>query len=405
MFGCFFMRKIIRITVSVFAVLCAVIMGFVAAGSYILPDRIVTYNNGKTRISSFYTCKAGGALAPVDYQSASPKTKTYSVFGIVPVKEVKVSSSQTPYVLVSGEVFGIKLYTDGVIVVGSQNVDLGNGKTVNPAERAGLETGDIIVSVNNIKVYSTYDVSSLLNENNGESYTIKIKRDGRYKTFVLTPVYSPREGCYKAGLWVRDSTAGIGTLTFYNENAGTFASLGHQINDIDTKELMPLLEGEAVSASVTKIQRASAGSTGSLWCSFENHTLGRLIDNSESGLYGAYVQLSDKAKEYPVASKQEAVRGKAQIISTISGKQPEAFDIEITRISYTRENEQRDMVFKVTDKRLLKEAGGIVQGMSGSPIIQNGKLIGAVTHVIVNNPEKGYAIFAQTMYEKSQRLN
>lgn len=399
------MRKIIRISDGVIAALCAVIMAFVAVGSYTLPDTIICYGENDAQISSFYTCKAHGSSAQVDYQSASPRTETYSVFKIIPVKAVKVSTKQTPEVYVSGEAFGIKLYTDGVIVVGTQSVDLGGGKKINPASQAGIETGDIIVSINNIKVYSSYEVSALLNENNGESYTLKIKRDGRYKTFVLTPAYSPREGSYKAGLWVRDSTAGIGTMTFYNEKYGTFAALGHQINDIDTNELMPLLEGEAVSADVTKVQKAASGSTGSLWCTFEDYTLGRLLDNGSSGLYGAYVQISDKAEIYPVASKQEAVKGKAQMISTVSGKNPEAFDIEITRITYNREEQQRDMVFKITDKRLLSLTGGIVQGMSGSPIIQNGKLIGAVTHVIVNNPEKGYAIFAQTMYEKSSSLS
>ena len=204
---------------------------------------------------------------------------------------------------------------------------------------------------------------------------------------------------------MRDSTAGIGTLTFYNENYGTFAALGHQINDIDTNELMPLLEGEAVSATVTRVQKASAGVTGSLWCDFEDYKLGRLLDNSDSGLYGAFVKISDNAKEYPVASKQEVKKGKAQIVCTVSGKKPRAYGIEITRVTYNREGEQKDIVFRITDSELLKTTGGIVQGMSGSPVIQNGKLVGAVTHVIVNNPVKGYAIFAETMVEKSENLN
>lgn len=404
MFGCFFMRKFIRITDCVIAVLCAVIMAFVAYGSRALPDSLVSYNGSDLNISPLYTVSSQKGSAQVDYQSASPKTETYSLFGIVPVKTVKVSVKAEPEVYVSGEAFGIKLYTDGVIVVGTQSVDLGDGRKINPASQAGIEKGDIIVSINNIKVYSSYEVSALLNENNGDSYTLKIKRDGRYKTFILTPAYSPREGCYKAGLWVRDSTAGIGTLTFYNEKNSTFAALGHQINDIDTNEIMPLLEGEAVSATVTKVQKATSGSTGSLWCTFEDNTIGMLCQNSENGLYGTYVKIGDKAKKYPVASKQEAVKGKAYMVSTVSGKTPELFEIEITRITYSREEEQRDMVFKITDKRLLNETGGIVQGMSGSPIVQNGKLIGAVTHVIVNNPEKGYAIFAQSMYEKSLSL-
>ncbi len=302
---------------------------------------------------------------------------------------------------VSGEVFGIKLYTDGVIVVGTQSVDTGDGERVNPTQESGIKTGDIIVSINNIRVYSSGEVTAILNDNNGEPYTVKIKRDGRYKTFRLTPAYSTREGCYKAGMWVRDSTAGIGTMTFYNEKSGVFAALGHQINDVDTNDIMPLLEGEAVSASVTKVQQGKTGTTGSLWCDFEEHTMGRLLDNTECGLYGAYNEIGEGLKEYPVASKQEVQSGSAKLISTVEGRTPEAYDIEITKISFNRSDEQKDIVFKITDKELLGKTGGIVQGMSGSPIIQNGKLVGAVTHVIVNNPEKGYAIFAQTMYEKS----
>lgn len=405
MFGCFFMKKVIRISTAVIAVICSIIMAFVIIGCSTLPDTFVKYEESPQRLNSFYSLNTNTSSKQVDYQSASPKTETLSVFGIVPVKSVKVSVKHSPRVFVSGEVFGIKLYTDGVIIVGTQEVELDGGKKASPAAEAGLEKGDIIVSVNNILVFSSNEVMAILNENNGDSYKIRIKRDGRYKTFTLTPVYSSREGTYKAGMWVRDSTAGIGTLTFYNENYGTFAALGHQINDIDTNELMPLLEGEAVSATVTRVQKASAGVTGSLWCDFEDYKLGRLLDNSDSGLYGAFVKISDNAKEYPVASKQEVKKGKAQLVCTVSGKKPRAYDIEITRVTYNREGEQKDIVFRITDSELLKTTGGIVQGMSGSPVIQNGKLVGAVTHVIVNNPVKGYAIFAETMVEKSENLN
>ncbi|MCR5207951.1 MAG: SpoIVB peptidase [Eubacterium sp.] len=399
------MRKRIRIIDGVLALLCTVIMSFVAYGSYNLPSEIICYENDGGTISSVFSYGESPRVSAVDSLSSSQLSKTLSAFGIFPVKEIRVKAETAPKVYVSGEVFGIKLYTDGVIVVGTQSVEAENSAKVNPAEKAGIETGDIIVSVNNIKVYSSGEVTALLNENNGESYTLRVKRGERYKTFVLTPVYSPREGCYKAGMWVRDSTAGIGTLTFYNEKYGTFASLGHQINDVDTNELMPLLEGEAVGASVDRVQKASPGATGSLWCTFEDYTIGRLLDNTPSGLYGAFVQLSDKAELRPVASKQEVHRGSAQLISTVKGSQPVAYDIEITRLTYNREAQQKDIVFRITDKKLLAETGGIVQGMSGSPIIQDGKLAGAVTHVIVSNPEKGYGIFAQTMYEKTKNLN
>jgi len=252
-------------------------------------------------------------------------------------------------------------------------------------------------------VYSSTEVSELLNDNNGNAFKIKLKRDGRYKTFILNPVYSEREGCYKAGMWVRDSTAGIGTITYYDKKNGTFAALGHQVNDVDTNEIMPLLEGEAVSARVTKIQKASSGVTGSLSCEFEDKTIGTLLDNSENGLYGSYSMVGESAYPIRVASVDEIERGSAQLLSTIDEGEPKLYDIQIIRIN-KNSKELKDIVFKITDKELLSKTGGIVQGMSGSPIIQNNKLIGAVTHVIVNNPEKGYAVFARTMLEKSDNI-
>ena len=395
------MKKALRCFDICLSVLCVIIMGFVAVGSNTMPDEIIRYENDGERLSGVFYYSDNNVTESASVSAYPASKETVSLLNIIPVKTVRVTDKPSGSVWVSGEIFGIKLYTDGVIVVGTQNVDLGDGETVNPAQESGIKTGDIIVSVNNVRVYSASEVTSILNDNNGKPYTIKIKREGRYKTFTLKPAYSPREGCYKAGMWVRDSTAGIGTLTFYNESSGVFASLGHQINDVDTNELMPLLEGEAVSASVTKVQQGRMGSTGSLWCDFEDNTLGQLLDNTDCGLYGAYTKISDSAKLMKVASKQEVKKGKAKLVSTVEEKKTKEYDIEITKISYNKGDEQKDIIFRVTDKELLSKTGGIVQGMSGSPIVQNGKLVGAVTHVIVNNPEKGYAIFAQTMYEKS----
>ncbi len=401
MFGCFFMRKFIRITDTVLAAVCAVILVFITVGTLTMPDELVRYENDSSRLNAVYSCRADAAQS-VDYQNGAYAEETIRFLHLVPVKQVKVQTAQAGTVYVSGEVFGIKLYTDGVIVVGTQSVDTGDG-TTDPAAGAGIQVGDIITAIDDRPVYSAEEVRAILNENNGLTYSVRVKRDDRYKTFRLTPVYSPREGCYKAGMWVRDSTAGIGTITFYNPESGTFASLGHPINDVDTNELMPLLEGEAVRTEVVNVQRAGTGSTGSLWCDFKADSIGTLKENTAIGLYGDYQQLPETAQPYPVASKQEVRKGSAQLLSTVEGTQPQLYEVEITKISYNKEHEQKDIVLKVTDEALLEKTGGIVQGMSGSPILQDGKLIGALTHVIVNNPEKGYAVFAQTMYEKSNQ--
>ena len=397
------MKKAIRVFDLFLAVLCAVIFAFVAAGQWLVPAEVTTFGQNDGAFTALYTLKDDSKTRTVNYQNSSTLRRDVKLLGVVPVKTVSVTRSQAKKVYVSGEVFGIKLYTNGVIVVGTQDVSAG-GKKINPAKDAGIRVGDIIVSINNIAVLSSSEVSEILGDNNGGDYKIRVNRDGRYRAFTVKPVFSEREGCYKAGLWVRDSTAGIGTITFYNKEQGTFAALGHQVNDIDTNEIMPLLEGEAVKADITRVHKAKNGATGSLSCEFKDDIIGQLLDNRECGLYGAYSKVSDTAKPYEIAPRQEITRGRAQILSTVDSGKPQLYDVEITRVKYRGDSEQKDIVLKVTDKELLKKTGGIVQGMSGSPLIQNGKLVGALTHVVINQPEKGYAVFADTMLKASKNI-
>ncbi|MGN1420888.1 MAG: SpoIVB peptidase [Eubacterium sp.] len=399
------MKKFIRIFDSVLAVLVSVIYCFVAVGNVLLPDRIVTYSPSDVSYNNIYSLKSSD-YEKVDYQN-NKRVSTYksdiTLFGIIPVKEADISVQQKKKVYVSGESFGIKLYTDGVIVVGTKDVDTANG-TCNPAKEAGIEKGDIIIEINGEKMASASQVENILNDNNGKSYKIKVKRNSNYKVFTVEPVFSPSQGCYKVGLWVRDSTAGIGTITFFNPENQTVAALGHPITDVDTNEIMPILDGEAVKANVTKLYKSKAGEAGSLCCDFTNETIGTLTENTQNGIYGKYECEVNKSLVYEVASPQEVERGQAQIICTVDGDGPKLYTVEITRVSYRENNSGKNMVVKVVDDELLKKTGGIVQGMSGSPIIQNGKLVGALTHVIVDNPQKGYAIFAQSMVEESENV-
>lgn len=394
------MKKAIRIFDVILFFICAVIFGVIIWGNAALPSGVVTYDGNSEPLAKVFTYTGKSTSLAVDKQTATPRRENLKLFGIIPVKEVTVTEKAEQKVMVSGEVFGIKLYTDGVIVVGIQEVQTDSGKK-NPSGSAGIEVGDIIVAIDGENVYTSDQVQSILGANNGGSFEVKIKRGERYRDYTVTPVYCEREGCYKAGMWVRDSTAGIGTITFYNKQSGIFAALGHQINDIDTKEIMPMLDGEAVKATVSKIEKSTRGTTGSLECDFTNQTLGKLLTNTDCGIYGAYAEVSECAKEYPVAAIQEVKKGKATLISTVEKGQPKKYEIEITHIGFNENNREKNMIVKVTDKDLIDKTGGIVQGMSGSPIIQNGKLVGALTHVIVGNPQKGYAVFAQTMAEES----
>lgn len=394
------MKKAIRIFDVILFFICVVIFGVIIWGNAALPSGVVTYDGNSEPLAKVFTYTGKSTSLAVDKQTATPRRENLKLFGIIPVKEVTVTEKAEQKVMVSGEVFGIKLYTDGVIVVGIQEVQTDSGKK-SPSGSAGIEVGDIIVAIDGENVYTSDQVQSILGANNGGSFEVKIKRGERYRDYTVTPVYCEREGCYKAGMWVRDSTAGIGTITFYNKQSGIFAALGHQINDIDTKEIMPMLDGEAVKATVSKIEKSTRGTTGSLECDFTNQTLGKLLSNTDCGIYGAYAEISECAKEYPVAAIQEVKKGKATLISTVEKGQPKKYEIEITHIGFNENNRGKNMIVKVTDKDLIDKTGGIVQGMSGSPIIQNGKLVGALTHVIVGNPQKGYAVFAQTMAEES----
>ena len=398
------MKRFIRIVDMALLPILISVYTVIGIGNFILPDNISTYSEGKVVFDRIFSVDYSRD-AVVDYQNNSRVTPTKSeikLFGAIPVKNVSLNESAPQKVYVSGESFGIKLYTDGVIVVGTRDVVTDDGKC-NPAKEAGIKIGDIIVELNGKKVYSSDEVIETLNDNNGRDYNIKVKRNGSFKSFVLSPVYSNREGCYKVGLWVRDSTAGIGTITFYNPNNNVVAALGHPIVDVDTNEIMPILNGEAVKADVIRVYKGGAGEAGALGCEFKNDVIGTLKENSSYGIYGKYDCDIDKSRLYEVAAAQEVERGPAQLLCTVNEDGPKLYNIEISKISYRDTNKERNMVVKITDKSLIEQTGGIVQGMSGSPIIQNGKLVGALTHVIVDNPEKGYAIFAQKMFEESER--
>lgn len=395
------MKKAIRIIDGIFALCLIIIYSFIVFGNIVLPDKIEAYSTKKIEYKSVYSVE-NNSLYQVDYQNnskVSPVENDIKLLGIIPVKTTSIIQSKPKKVSVSGESFGIKLYTDGVIIVGIRDVETDKGKC-NPAKEAGLEKGDIIIEINGKKVYSADSVTDILNDNNGKDYKITVKRNGNYKEFLLKPAYSSSQGCYKVGLWVRDSTAGVGTITYYDKSNNTVSALGHPITDVDTNEIMPILDGEAVRATVTRIYKSKAGEAGSLCCEFTNDIIGTLKKNCQSGIYGKYTCTLKNTYEYEVASPNEIVRGPVQILCTIDSGKAKFYNAQISRISYRENKKGKNMVVKITDERLLEKTGGIVQGMSGSPIIQNGKLVGALTHVIVDSPEKGYAIFAQDMVDE-----
>lgn len=397
------MRKFIRILNGAVALAVAVAFSFVIYGNAAYPDTFYVKDSSDNVIDEIYYLSDDDEQS-VDYQSAETvgtQSVDLKLMGIIPVKSETVKTAKEGTVLVSGDSFGIKLYSDGVMVVGTKDVTSGS-ETVNPSKDAGIEVGDIIVSINGEKVYSSDRVSEILNDNNGDAFQIKVKRNGQYLDFSLVPVYVDSEGCYKAGMWVRDSTAGIGTITFFNPSSGIMAALGHPITDVDTGEIIPIFDGQAVETTVSSVTKSTSSETGSISCEFSNKEIGVLNINTRQGIYGEYSSKADLSgcSEYKVALPQEVHKGFCQIITTVDENGPQVYSAEITRLY--QNDEEKNMIIKITDEKLIEKTGGIVQGMSGSPIIQDGKLVGAVTHVIVNNPLKGYGVFANTMLELSE---
>lgn len=349
--------------------------------------------------NKYLSCGLTSKEFPIDVYKSTGNSYQMSVrlWGAVHVKDVNVQVVDRREVIPCGTPFGIKMFTDGVMIVGIGDVDCG-GKLVNPAKEAGLQVGDVVVEMDGETTLSNKAVAKIISKSNGKPINVTIKRGGYTHETLLHPVKSSIDNNYKIGLWVRDSSAGIGTMTYYDNNSGIFAGLGHAICDVDTQTIMPLSQGEVVEASITGVRRGEAGNPGELKGVFTNNgQLGSLCANSNTGVYGTLSRLPEPSLSLPVAFSYEVKEGKATILTTISGSQPKEYDVMIEKINHSDTEPTKNMVIRITDSELLEKTGGIVQGMSGSPILQNGCLAGAVTHVFVNDPTKGYGIFAENM--------
>ena len=327
------------------------------------------------------------------------RTEQLTLFGVFPIKNVNVTEVAEPVVIPCGTPFGIKLMTEGVLVVELTGFDTGDG-IISPAREAGIDEGDVIVSISGKPVSGNKDVSRIIEESGGKTLGVELIRSGEHRVVFLKPSKAASDDSYRAGMWVRDSSAGIGTVTFYDPSTGIFAGLGHPVCDTDTGEMLTMSCGEAADVYISGVKKSTAGAPGELIGMFtSDKASGSLLVNSECGVYGKMGSSPTLKSAVPVAMRQEVQTGAAEIYATISGCEPECYSVEIEKIDMGNSTDCRNMVIHVTDERLLDKAGGIVQGMSGSPIIQNGKLVGAVTHVLVRDPTRGYGIFADTMLE------
>ena len=303
-----------------------------------------------------------------------------------------------------GRVIGIKLYTDGIMVVELASFEDENGNIVCPAKDSGIQVGDIIVAVNGNAVEGNKELLNAVNYSKGKKVKLTVKRRENRLDIDVLPINSVERGEPKLGLWVRDSAAGIGTLTFVTADDKKFFALGHGITDKDIREKYTVRKGSIEFADVMNVEKSKEGVPGEIQATFggNNKTIGSMEGNTDSGIYGTYSE-ELSGKPLKVASRWQIEEGPATILCSLDDEEPREYSIMIDKIVLGAGFSEKSMVIEVTDPELIKKTGGIVQGMSGSPILQNGKLVGAVTHVFVNDPTRGYGIFIETMLAEAEK--
>lgn len=335
--------------------------------------------------------------------------KTSIDFGIngFPLKTMEVTVLPKLKVVPGGQSIGVRVKTNGVLVVGHHLVETEDGE-LSPGEVAGIEVGDTILNVNGMKIKEMNEMNAIVQEagEKQKALQIEIKRDGEILKKEFLPVKEKGSDKYRIGLYIRDSAAGVGTMTFYEPNSKKYGALGHVISDMDTKKPIEVNGGEVVSSKVTSIEKGATGEPGEKLARFSNNrkVLGDIQKNSSFGIFGKlYEDLNNGIWNEPleIGLSHQVKEGPAQILTVVSGDEVKKYDIEIVSSTTQKFPQTKGMVIKVTDPELIDMTGGIIQGMSGSPIIQDNKLIGAVTHVFVNDPTSGYGCHIEWMLQEA----
>ncbi|MDR1619226.1 MAG: SpoIVB peptidase [Clostridiales bacterium] len=329
---------------------------------------------------------------------------TIRLLGMVPVKRINVHVRDNVSLVPGGLSVGVTLHTRGALVVGVSSVTLSNGEEVSPAAVAGVKAGDLIEKINGVEIKNAAHLAQICNESK-EEVVLTAARGNEQISMTMRPAFDPADGQYRMGMWVRDSTAGVGTLSFYDPVSNRYSALGHAITDVDTRTDLTVRDGQIVQSTIVDIVQGAQGDPGELRGTFgaASLPLGTIEMNCQYGIYGRMYQ-PYRNPLYPdgilMAYPEEAKVGPAQLLTTLSEDGVQAYDCRIIKVTPQSSPAQKGMVVEITDAALLKATGGIVQGMSGSPVIQNKKLIGVITHVFINDPTKGYCMYAQWMKEQ-----
>lgn len=318
------------------------------------------------------------------------------------IKNVKLLKIENDEIYACGKTVGVALQTKGVVVIGQNPILTNQGKF---QACSSIELGDILCEIEGEPIENAEQINDIINQEQfkGKELVVKLKRKNEYKFITLKPIYDIQSKTYKLGLWVRDDASGIGTVTYIKTDTHQFGALGHPISDIDTGAMLDIRNGNIYKCNILSLQKATHGRAGEMKGIFiqSQKDLGVVTQNNENGIYGiANEELLNQSKKVKIGGRATAKAGKATILCSLDGKKIEEFSIEIIKNNIKKKS-NKSLVFKVIDKNLIERTGGIIQGMSGSPIIQNGRLIGAVTHVFVNDSTKGFGIYLDSMLENS----
>lgn len=384
------LRAVLCLTVAIFLSLASLGAAIFGAYGMVIPETVACFSGADVPSYLGTTFESDGGS---EFESSvmTLSRGSYKLFGAIPVKSVTVATLKDTKVHVGGVPFGLKFLTKGVSIVGFE------GEQNNTAFKAGLRLHDTIIKADGRELTSASDLTKYVEECGGRAIKLTYLRAGKEFSTSVNPTFSESEKKYTLGIWLKDSGAGIGTITFVTED-GTFGGLGHGVCETDTGELIEMTNGQVLGVTVSGVIKGQRGTPGELRGYFNSSKVGKILKNTDCGVFGVLTAIPEviTGKAYSIGLRSEVQEGAATLLCTLDGNVREEYSIAISDINRSA-NGNKCFTVKITDERLIAASGGIVQGMSGSPIIQNGKLIGAVTHVLINDPTIGYGIFIENM--------
>lgn len=393
------MKKIKNILTIIFLIITYMYVANITQ----IPKEIILLKGEKFQIKKMYGIEVI-ETASTSASNINTMNMEISLLGKIPVKDVNINILENAEVVPVGKIIGLKLYTNGVLIVGMSEIENINNELEKSFENADIKEGDTIIKINENEIDNIESLKKIVNESKGNDIALTLVRDGTLVTSNIKPIQT-EENEYKLGLWVKDAATGVGTITFYEKETQSFAALGHGISDNDTNKLIDIDSGEIVTSKLLSIKKGEENKPGEIKGTIINQTtIGKVEKNTPFGIYGKLNNLSslniDTSEALKVALRNEIKTGEAQIICSVDGNTTKKYDIQIEKIYLQNNSDNKSMLIRVTDEELLEKTGGIIRGLSGAPIVQNGKFIGAVTNVLVANPEIGYAIFGDLMVKQ-----